>query len=430
MDGRTSAAIESLAFSHDGTMLASAAADGSVAVWDVPTAAMRETFAGHTASALDPIFSPNGETLYAGSADGSVIAWDVRGERRLGRPFRFAPVAAAGQGPEKRILNAASAVAVSPDGSLFATSPAPGRITIWRSRDEAIVSELSGPSGRVNSLAFSHDGRLLAAVGASPNIVVWNLRRRTVVHVLRPPVSSFFPRSIAWAYAVAFSPNGRLVASAGNSGLQVFALRSGRFVGSVTQGDSYSDLAFSADGRLLAAASQTAQSGGVLVWDARRRTELRTIPQQVPTESLRFAPHGTTIAAGDDSGNVDFWDAATGRPLPQKLGGQNGLVLSLSFDPTGDRLMTTSTDGKIRLWDLATDKLIGAPLAGSDTGGWGTFFPNGKQLVAVFPSGTGVVWNVDPASWSTRACRVARRNLTRTEWHDFLPGLPYRKVCP
>jgi WD40 repeat protein len=424
--GHAGAPIESLAFSADGTMLASTGSDGSVAVWDVPTATLRETFAGHTASAVDPVFSRNGDTLYAGSADGSVIAWDVRGERRLGRPFRFSPVPAAGEGPQKRVLQAATAVAVSPDGSLFATSPARNRITIWRSRDEARVGELHGPSGAVKSLAFSHDGRLVAAVGTSPSIVVWDLRRRKVVRVLRQGPTQFSPPSLAWSYAVAFSPNDRLVASAGNSGLQVFVLRSGRFAGSATSGGSLSDLAFSADGRFLAAAGP---SGGILVWDVRRRTQVRVINFPATIAALRFAPHGTTIAAGDDSGDVDFWDAATGRPLSQTLSGQNGSVLSVSFDPTGARLMTASTDGKIRLWDLTTEKLIGAPLAGADRGGWGTFFPDGKRLIAVFPSGTGVIWNVDPASWSAHACRVAGRNLSRTEWHNFLPNLPFHTVC-
>jgi WD40 repeat protein/DNA-binding SARP family transcriptional activator len=438
MPRRATAAIESLAFSADGKMLASTAADGSVAVWDVPTATLRETLAGHTASAFDPVFSPDGETLYAGSADGSVLAWDISGGHRLGRPFRFDPVPTAGLGAESRlqVSHAAQAVAVSPDASLFATSPAPDRVTIWGSRDERVVGELRGRSGAVTSLAFSHDGRLVAAVGTSPNIVVWNLRERKVVHVLREGPVHTFPKSLLWANAVAFSPDDRLVASAGGQGGKVFALPTGRFVGPVELGGVASDLAFSADGRLLAMAGGNANeeiaatgAGQIAVWDARRRVQVKTLPDPGPIFSLRFAPHGTTIAAGDYVGDVNFWDAATGARLPQTLTGQNGPVLSLSFDPTGHRLMTTSTDGKIRLWDLATEKPIGAPLPGADSGGWGTFFPDGRRLISVFPSGTGTIWNVDPASWTAWACRIPRRNLSRTEWHDFLPDLPYRKVC-
>ncbi|HEY7422004.1 MAG TPA: BTAD domain-containing putative transcriptional regulator [Gaiellaceae bacterium] len=439
MQGNTGAPIESLAFSPNGEVVASTAADGSVAVWDVTTLALRETLPGHAAPSVDPLFSPDGETLYAGSADGSVIAWDIGGTRTLGRQFRFDPVPAAGEKPEPQppVVHAAQAVAVSLDGSLFATSPGPGRVTIWRARDETPVDELHGPSGVVKALAFSHDGRRLAAVGTSPNIVVWQLRDRKV-QVLHQP-GQVFPRALAWAYAVAFSPDDRLVASAGNGGLQVFALRTHRLVGSAQIGGrntpaedlvvgGLASATFSSDGRFLAAAAGS--NGAIAVWDVRRRRSMRTIPNLVPIESLSFAPHGTTIAVGDASGSVGFWDAATGRQLPERLPGQTGPVLSLSFDPSGRRLMSTSTDGRIRLWDLATRTLIGVPLPGSQGDGWGTFFPNGKRLIAVFGSGAGVIWNVDPSSWSRWACRVARRNLSRTEWHDFLPNLAYRKVCP
>jgi hypothetical protein len=51
-------------------------------------------------------------------------------------------------------------------------------------------------------------------------------------------------------------------------------------------------------------------------------------------------------------------------------------------------------------------------------------------VIAVFGSGKGVVWNVDPTAWRVKACRVANRNLTRLEWRDFLPERGYRRVCP
>ena len=109
--------------------------------------------------------------------------------------------------------------------------------------------------------------------------------------------------------------------------------------------------------------------------------------------------------------------------------GHGGGLNSLDFDSTG-RLVTVSDDGKLRLWDVATRKLIGAPLPGANTGGWVSFFPDGKHVLGVFGSGTGIVWNVDPAAWKAKACSVARRNLTHAEWTEFLGGRSYRNVCP
>ena len=89
----------------------------------------------------------------------------------------------------------------------------------------------------------------------------------------------------------------------------------------------------------------------------------------------------------------------------------------------------TSNDGKLRLWDLTSGKLVGEPLAGVAGSGWGTYFPDGRHVVAAFDSGLGVVWDVDPAAWAAHACRVANRQLTADEWHDVLPERAYRRVC-
>jgi len=166
-----------------------------------------------------------------------------------------------------------------------------------------------------------------------------------------------------------------------------------------------------------------------MIWDVERRAVARRIDHHEAIYTLRFAPHNSTIATGDNSGNVDFWNAVSGRRLPQTLGGGGGAVSSLSFDPTSHRLLTTGEDGNIRLWDLTDDKLIGAPLPGGSGLGRAVFYPDGRHVIAVYPSGAGIVWNLDPSSWRSQACRVARRNLTRAEWRDFLPQQPYRRVC-
>jgi WD40 repeat protein/DNA-binding SARP family transcriptional activator len=416
MTGRASAAVEALAFGPDASTLASAAADGTVAVWDVPAASLRETFTGHEAQAQGPVFSPDGATLYAGGQDGTVIAWDALGERRLGRPFRFDPVARAGEGDQPPVNDAAGATAVSPNSALFVTAPAPGHVTVWRARDQKVVGELRGPTGGIIAFAFSHDGRLVAAVGSG--LVVWNVAERRIVKVLPPGPHG--------ASAVAFSPDDRLIASASNGQLLVYALPSGRLVGRELVQGTMDDVDFSSDGRLVATAGL---AGQIYVWNVQRRAPVRTIDQGDWIESLRFRPRTETIAAGDQSGNVDFWDAASGRRLPGELAGGGGGVDSVSFDPSGGRLMTTSEDGNIRLWNLADHTLIGAPIPAGNGYGWGTFFPDGRYVVVTYNSGLGVVWNVDPTSWAAQACRVAARNLTQAEWHDFLPRRPYRRVC-
>jgi WD40 repeat protein len=125
-----------------------------------------------------------------------------------------------------------------------------------------------------------------------------------------------------------------------------------------------------------------------------------------------------------------FEGAWAGRPVGQPLTGHNGGVASLDFAPNGSTLVTLSDDGKIRLWDVATRKLIGAPLPGSNTHGSVHFLRDGKRVLAVFGSGTGTVWSVDPAAWAAKACSIAHRNLTPGEWNEFLGHRRYQNVCP
>lgn len=420
MGRRATGRVIALAFSADGKVLATASGDGSVSIWDVPTRSLRETFAGHAAAALGLQFSPDGTTLYSGSSDGSVIVWDVRRQRRLGQPFRYDPVAATGEGAHTPVQNAPTAVAVSPDGKLFVTSPARNRVTLWRARDQAVLGELRGPCGNLDSLAFSHDGHLVAATGDARETVVWNVATRKIVRLLGPA-------GPGGAAGVNFSPEDKLVGTAGVDGnLRIYDLRTGRIVGSAPVQGSLQDLDFSPDGTLVATAGL---AGDIAIWNVPQRQLERTIHHKNAILSIRFSPNSKEIATGDLPGNVDFWDATTGRQVGRTLGGQNGYVASVTFNPTGTEVMTTSTDGKLRLWDLASGKLVGAPLPGADTGGWGTFFPDGTRVIAVFGDGTGVVWNVDPAAWEAHACRVAHRNLTHAEWHAFLPQRGYRVAC-
>ena len=417
MDRRATGQVIGVGFSRDGTVLATTSDDGSVDVWDVPTASLRETFTGHAGAAVAPVFSPDGATLYTASSDGSVILWDVFGARRLGRPFRFAPTAQGGEGLHAP-GDGAGAVAVNPDSSLFVTSPGPNRVTIWRARDLTVLGELRGPCGPVESLAFSHDGRLVAATGDGRQSVVWTVRTRKVVALLASARGG--------SDGVNFSRDDRVVGTAGQDGkVRLFAAHGGHPIAVLRSRGTMNDLDFSSDGSRLVA---TGLAGDISIWNTHTDRLERRIAHHDALIAIRLSPDGTEIATGDLKGNVDVWDTATGAHV-ETFGGQNGLVMSVTWSPDGRELMTTSSDGRFRLWNVATRKLVGAPLPGGDGGGWGTYFPNGTQIVAAFGSGIGMVWNIDPTAWNRAACRIAHRNLTRAEWRDFLPERPYGRVC-
>ena len=406
--GRASGSIQAASFSRDGGTLATAADDGNVAVWDVRTGTPRETLDGHAGAVQAVVFSTDGRTLYAAGNDGSVIVFDVNGARRLGQPFRYSSRTADVTGS-----------AVSPNGSLFALSPGPDHVMLWRSRTRTpLTPALRGPVGEINGLAFSRDGKFVAAAG-NHNTVLWSVTTRKILTVL--PVR-------AAASKVAFSPDGHTLAIGEVNGIDaLYDFRTRKEVAELIGIDSTDGIDFSPDGKLLASASL---SGTVTLWNVAAQSKYRDLPGANPVYAVRFSPDGKLVAVGDSSGAVFLWNASSGKRVGRPLTGQSGGVASIDFDPNGGTLVTTSShDAKLRLWDVATRKLIGE-LAGSTTGGYARFFPDGKQALDVFASGAGIVWNVDPAAWKAKACRIARRNLTRAEWTEFLGARSYRNVCP
>ena len=411
LSGRVPAAITVSSFSPDGETLATGEESGAVALWNVRTGAIRETLTGHTGSVRGAVFSPDGNELFTASYDGSVIVWDVGASRTLGQSFRFAPSADV------------STWADASRGGVFALSPGPGRVTLWRLAGHEPVGELRGPVGGVRRIALSRDARFLAAVG-DDKAVLWDVRSRRVLRVV--------PTGPHGANGIAISPDDRIWAIGTEdrpNAILFFDVRSGKTLGQVYGGGSIQELDFSPDGKLLVSADLT---GIGHVWNVAKRSAVSTLPGTVAAFTTRFSPDGKLIAVGDSSGSVVLWNPATGKQVGPPLAGGGGSVSSIDFDPTGRMLVTGNEDGKLRLWDVATGKLIGGPLPGatvSRTWSAAAFFPDGTHLLGAFGDGTAVVWDVDPSAWKSAACKTANRELTRSEWSTYLPGRAYSRVC-
>jgi WD40 repeat protein/DNA-binding SARP family transcriptional activator len=419
LSGRATGSINAVSFSHDGRTLASADQDGTISVWNVRTHALRETLTGHSAAAQGVVFSPDGRTLYTAGFDGSVILWDLGGARRLGEPFRYS----------SNTGSASTASAVSPSGSMFAVSPSKDRVSLRNARTRTPMGpSLRGPLGYVTALAFSPDGKLIAATGAR-QAVIWDTAQRKIIWKL-----SVGGRD---ARAVSFSPDGMTVAIGLSEIVVLYDLRTGRQTHKLVGYGDIDDLDFNSDGKLLATATH---GGSAFIWHVADESIVTDLHDGVPSLSIRFSPSDDKlVAVGIFSGRVVFWKldpthrfqgAWAARRVGQPLTGHNGGVDSLDFSPNGKTLVTLSDDGKLRLWDVATRKLIGAPLPVSNTGGSVHFFPDGKHVLGVFGSGAGIVWSVDPADWAAKACNIAHRNLTRAEWAEFLGHRRYANVCP
>jgi WD40 repeat protein len=406
-------------FSPDGETVVSTNVDGTVTRWDVESGTVSETLRGHSNDVQQPVFSPDGETLYTVSHDGTAIAWDMKGDRGLGRPFRFT----AGR--------TFSAVGLdghpgefSPDGRLIAVGLREQGIAFWDARELTPAGvPLLETDGEVKALAFSRDGRTLAATTDRSSLTLWDVRSRSRLH---GPLET---GDGALLIGVGFSPVGATLATASNARVTLWDAISGASLGTVVNAGDAHDLAFSADGAMIAFARPS--RGGAEVWDVATRTSIASFegtPPPLYDLSVALSPDGQTLAVGGFGRVVRLWDVRT-RTLVHELDqGGNG-AFTLEFSPDGRMLAVSGFEPVASLWDVETGTQIGPQLTAGDRRTMIDLSPDGHSLVETHGNGQGAVWDVDPRSWERRACDIASRMLTRDEWNEFLPGRPYEPAC-
>src|ERR1019366_8661077 len=288
--------VWALAFSPDGTRLATACSDRAVRIWDTSDGKCVRTLRGHADEVWSVAFSPDGKTLASGGKDGSVMLWPAGPEAE----------------PGDLAYHGWSRPLFSPDGNtliLREGGSAPRALIERRDRPAE-----RGPEGWA-ACGVSADGSrlLLWSAQDSPSLRWWDMGR-----------SGF-----GAAFEGAEDLGGNLLAQTGLSsdGGWVFQLRS--------------------DSTLLIWGG----AGGAPT----RRLKLSEGPSAL--RSMALSRDGLWFAWSQIDGS-EFWlaDIATGRVRP--LTGHHNTINSVVFSPAGDLLASASSDGSVRLWDCPSGSTV------------------------------------------------------------------------
>jgi RNA polymerase sigma factor (sigma-70 family) len=311
--------------------------------------------AGALAAGSGALWAPAPEQSVAPPADEKPAAAASQPTRPVDRQGDALPPGALVRFGTERLRHghAVTAVAFSPDGTLVASSSGffDMSVVLWDAATGKEVRRLGGDVGWVFALAFSPDGKALATGDRAGTVRICDVSTGR-------ELSSFRAHDVE-VHALAYSPDGKSLASCADGTLALWDPATGREVQQFRRDEGgFRSLAFSPEGKRLAAA---AMDGTLVVWDvATGKPLLEGNPSERPVLSVAFAPDGKALATGGPQGQVCLWDARTGQETRSLKGHEQGHqrgVLAVAFSPDGKTLASAANDQTLRLWDVETGKV-------------------------------------------------------------------------
>ncbi len=471
-----------VAFSPDDRFLAAAGeypypmsqviSSAEARVWDIETG--REVARlPHDNAVTFVIFSPDGKWLLSEDSTGQLNVWRnqlstgallTRATHATGPPANFGSL----NDLQKRI----NIVSLSPDGNLLVTGGMDGRIRAWNAETGGAIKVLKDEGWPILSVLFTSDSsRIVAAEycrqvsSCTASVRVWDVNTLNLVaEIKRASITGFGH--------IALSADGHYLATAAYSAsadqrepVQIWELETGNKIMDLPSQADIEAISFDQDNRYLAVAGT---DNTTRIYKIPTVSPLLRLSHDRPVLQVAFNPGASLLATVTDTGTIAIWEVPSGRQVARMsvrskpvaaifsrngqrlaVGGSDGtirvlepisgrliiemrheaVINSIAFSADGSYLISAGSDQTARLWEVSSGREIYRYVHATSVSTL-ALSSDGRYLATGTDDGTASIWHWQPEDLINQACSHLTRNLSQTEWRQYVGPEPYRQTCP
>jgi WD40 repeat protein len=364
--------VTSVAFSPDGKFLATAADDVTIRLWDVPSGNLLQKLVGQTHAPASMAFSHDGSTLATASGEedetGNVRLWSISSggtapkptasisKSNSGTSVRPTSIPLSGRAisaDNAKQVKQLSILDVSESGNLLWSPDGKSLVISGRKihfYDSLSLKETNALAFETGGLAITPDNKILAAA-AYQGVTLFDMNTGSELRTL--PRTNISTSALSNSF-LAFTPDSATLAVIIGDVVKLYSVASGEETSTIVAKGAY-HIFISPDGRTLYAVGWGEK---ITAWDMDTGQQIRSIGNtSISLDNMILSPDGGTLATCSFDGSINLWDAATGHQL-RSFSGSQQRISQMAFSPDGQILASVSNDVTINLWNATTGELL------------------------------------------------------------------------
>jgi WD40 repeat protein/DNA-binding XRE family transcriptional regulator len=365
--------VRQIAVRHDGTYWAATSNTGDVRIFQGESSTPLLVLQAHNSAAVIA-FSSDRQTLATGGRDNLVKIWDLE----------YMPPHATLRATLQGHRDFITCIAFAPDGIRFATSSLDGTVRIWDSASFQLLHLLQSHKEGVSRVIWSPDGRLLASAG-DDNIRLWDAQHGEEIRTLADDGNAI--------YGLAFSPDSQFLVSGGTDRLvKIWKVSEDVCIQTLAGHQAkINNIVWSPDGRLLASGSY---DNTVRIWQADPAIAHQVLlGHTANVQTVAFTTDGTRVLSGGEDGTVRLWEVASGYCV-RIMQGYSLTCHAVAWSPHEDIIASAMSDGRIILWNSTDEKILQVLQGHTNIVHSLTWSPDGQMLSSASSDRTIRLWQI------------------------------------